>query len=381
MIWRVACIALAILALGLLALPASADNVANVPAKGKVIELAICLDTSNSMDGLIGSAKQKLWDIVNDLAKAKPTPTLKVGLFSYGNDNYDRTTGWVRKELDLSTDLDKVSEKLFGLTTRGGTEYVGRVTRDAIDQLKWSDDPATLKIIFVCGNESAHQDPEIKLKSLAETAVRKNIIVNTIYCGPANHSDAVGYKEFADMAEGRYAFINQEKGKIAIATPFDKDLNELSGKINHTFCFWGKDAKELADNQKRQDENAAKLPGAGAARAESKAGGIYRFQDADLVEKLKMDPKFDVKKIPVEELNDEMKKMTPEEREKHVKKLLTQREELQKQINDLSKKRADYIAEETRKNPNAADKAFDEAVRGALREQCKKKGLEIPEPK
>src|SRR6266542_6074105 len=96
----------------ILALPALADD--SKVAKPKPIDVVICLDTSNSMDGLIGSAKKKLWDIVNDLAKAKPTPQLRVALYSYGNDTYDSKTGWVRKDVDLTNDLDKVSEKLFG---------------------------------------------------------------------------------------------------------------------------------------------------------------------------------------------------------------------------------------------------------------------------
>ena len=31
--------------------------------------MVICLDVSGSMDGLIDSAKNKLWDIVNELAR------------------------------------------------------------------------------------------------------------------------------------------------------------------------------------------------------------------------------------------------------------------------------------------------------------------------
>ncbi|MCZ6812315.1 MAG: hypothetical protein O7D97_09960, partial [Planctomycetota bacterium] len=42
------------------------------------VDLVICLDTSGSMQGLIESAKQKLWGIVNDLALAEPTPELRV---------------------------------------------------------------------------------------------------------------------------------------------------------------------------------------------------------------------------------------------------------------------------------------------------------------
>ena len=41
------------------------------PAKDQSIMLALLLDTSNSMDGLIGQAKSQLWKIVNELAAAK----------------------------------------------------------------------------------------------------------------------------------------------------------------------------------------------------------------------------------------------------------------------------------------------------------------------
>ena len=87
------------LALALLGLAAAPQAEACGPKRaGKAIDVVICLDVSNSMDGLIASAKTKLWDIVNDLARAKPTPNLRVALYSYGNDGYDAKIGWVRKE-------------------------------------------------------------------------------------------------------------------------------------------------------------------------------------------------------------------------------------------------------------------------------------------
>src|SRR5713226_2316055 len=111
----------------------------------KNIDVVICLDVSNSMDGLIASAKVKLWDIVNDLGKIKPTPNLRVGLYSYGHNNYPAARGWVRKDLDLTTDLDSVYQKLNGLTTFGGEEYVARVCRDAIAEQKWSTEKKALR--------------------------------------------------------------------------------------------------------------------------------------------------------------------------------------------------------------------------------------------
>jgi hypothetical protein len=351
-------------------------------AAAKVVQVALCLDTSSSMDGLIDSAKRKLWDVVNDLAKAKPAPDLHVALYSYGNNAYDPKTGWVRQELDLTTDLDRVAEKLSALratTIRGGDEYVARVCREAVERLRWSDDARTLKVIFVCGNESAEQDPTLKLKAVAESAVRKGILINSIYCGSPLDGDAPAWREFARLGEGRFVAIDQNRAIVAIATPHDKELAELSGKLNNTYCFAGKDGKALAENQQKQDDNALHLGTATAAsRATSKAGGLYRFGGQDLVERLRQDPKFDVKKIAAEELPPELRKMKPEEREKHLRKLAAERATIQKRITELADKRDAYIREEMKKKPDAAQRAFDEAVRGTLRDQAKAKGIDIP---
>ena len=103
----------ATIALGGLAVSATNASGNEVPPAGDartasehVIELAICLDTSGSMDGLINSARQKLWTIVNDLAKAEPTPTLRVALLSYGNDGNNPENGWVKVETPFTEDLD-----------------------------------------------------------------------------------------------------------------------------------------------------------------------------------------------------------------------------------------------------------------------------------
>jgi hypothetical protein len=369
----------AALALGLVAAPLRAAEEAPKPAPKK-IDVVICLDVSNSMDGLIASAKVKLWDIVNDLAKIKPTPSLRVGLYSYGNDGYDAKIGWIRKDLDLTTDLDELYKKLNALTTNGGTEYVTRVCRDALQQQKWAKDKDALRLIFVCGNEPASQDPVVKLKDAANLAKEMDVVINPIYCGPATDADARDWKEYAQLCGGRFASIDQDRGALAIDTPMDKKLAELSTKINKTYVCYGAVAKDKQANQLAQDANALKnAPAAAAGRAASKANGVYRCDDWDLVDRMKNDPKFDVKTLKDEELSEEMRKMKPEEREAHVKKKAAEREGIQKEIAELSQKRAEYIKEQQKKNPSRADKAFDDAVRGALRDQAKGKGITIPE--
>jgi hypothetical protein len=350
-----------------------------VPTKGQPIDVVICLDVSNSMDGLIASAKLKLWDIVNDLARIKPTPELRVGLYSYGHTQYDAKAGWVRKELDLTNDLDALYQKLNGLTTNGGEEYVARVCRDALQQQKWSKEKKALRLIFVCGNEPASQDPTLRLKTVGDLAQEMDVVINPIFCGPVTHPDSRDWKDFATLAKGKFASIDQNRGTVAIPTPFDKELTVLSSKLNTTYVAYGKDGAEKARNQAMQDRNADKAPGAAPARAQAKAGTLYKNSTWDLVDRLKDDPKFDVKTLKEEDLCDEMKKLKPEEREKHLKDMLAKRQAIQKEIGELSSKRAEFISKETKKNPNPADKAFDEAIKSALREQGAARGLKLPE--
>ena len=90
------------------ATPAAKAAPAAQGVSDKHIDLVICLDTSNSMDGLVESAKQKLWAVVNELATAKPRPNLRVGLYQYGNDGLNAETGWVQQLCPLTDDLDSV---------------------------------------------------------------------------------------------------------------------------------------------------------------------------------------------------------------------------------------------------------------------------------
>jgi hypothetical protein len=71
------------------------------------IDVVFCIDCSGSMGGVIETAKQKVWEIVNQVAKAKPMPELRIGLLGYGNG--DKTF----RSFDLSSDLDEVYKNLM----------------------------------------------------------------------------------------------------------------------------------------------------------------------------------------------------------------------------------------------------------------------------
>jgi hypothetical protein len=374
--------AAAVLALGAAALvsrPASADDPAPAevsrPAAPRPIDLVLCLDTSGSMEGLINSARQKLWGVVNELASAKPAPALRVALLTYGGPGHDET-GHVILQTPLTSDLDVVSERLFALGTDGGDEYVGRVVRHALDHLAWSGGDA-LRVVFVAGNEGADQDQVAPFREVVAKAVARGIVVNSIYCGNPDDGEAPAWREVATIGHGRFASIDQDRGVVALATPFDKDLEALSGKINGTYLAFGRLAGEGKARQEQQDKNAAGAsPAAPAERALSKASGLYDNGSWDILDASQKEG-FDLAKVPVEDLPEEMRKMTPEQRKAHVEAKRVERTELQAKIKDLASKREAFVAEEMRKKGLDDAAALDRAIRDAVREEAAAKGFQF----
>jgi hypothetical protein len=346
------------------------------------IDLVLCLDVSGSMDPLIEAARQKLWDLVNTLARAKPTPNLRVALYSYGNNAYDAKAGWVRKELDFGTDLDMVFQKLNELKTpRTGpsNEYVARVCRDALRDLKWSAQADALKLLFVCGNEPASQDPTLKLADIAAQAVKQGVVVNPIYCGSANDADARDWREFAGLGKGSFANIDHTQ-PVAIATPQDPKLAELGAALHSTYVPYGKRGEARLRFQYEQNEKSAALGGANyASRAIVQAGALYDQAGWDLIDRVKKDKDFDLAKLPAEQLPEALKKLTPEGRVRYVQDKLKERETLQKQVAELARQREEYLRQEAQRNAAGTQRRFDAVLGQMIRRQAAEKKIQIPE--
>ena len=356
------------------ALPVAAQDAAPAaPAKPRV-DIVFCVDRSGSMNQVIETAKQKVWGIVNEVAKSKPAPILRIGLIGYGSADLDI------KLFPLSDDLDKVYENLMTFKVdMGGDEWVGWAAKKAADDMLWAKEGKVVKIIFMVGNETAAQGrPEVLYTKTVPEIIKKDITVNAIYRGRPSPEEERTWREVASLADGTYTMIDLSGGAVTVATPMDKELGELSRKLNGTYVEFGRVGQEKKENQARQDANAQQAGGAStaAARAASKAGALYHASDWDLVDASK-DKNFKLEDVKKEDLPKEMQGMTLDEQKAHIANKAKEREELQKKINELGKQRSEFIAAEVKAKGLTKDKAFDEAVRKAVREQAEKRGLQF----
>jgi len=348
-------------------------GLAQVPTRP--VDLVIALDVSGSMSGLIESAKQRLWDIVNEMAQAQPRPDLRIAILTYGNPAYGEQSGYVRIDTPFTRDLDAVMQTLFSFGTDGGDEYVARAVHTSVHELAWSSDPAAMKILFVAGNEAADQDPEISVIAATHAAAQKGVVVNTIYCGAEGDQIVAGWQNVATLTNGMFASIDQNAAAVAnVATPMDAELARLNQALNETYVAYGSDGGRAKENQLAQDQNASQmsLPSA-ASRAVAKAGALYRNEDWDLVDAQQAG--VAVEELAPESLPEPMRAMDAGERKQFVADLAAKREAISAEIEDLGRQRQDYIAAERAKQQADGESGLDDAIRAGLHDLARKKGF------
>ena len=339
------------------------------------IQVALLLDTSNSMDGLIDQAKSQLWKMVNRLADAKrqfQDVVLEISLYEYGNAGLDQKKGYIRRVQTMKADLDGLSEQLFALHTNGGDEYCGWVIQTSLDSLGWSKSPDDLRLVIIAGNEPFDQGP-IDFRQSCENAVQKDIIVNTIFCGDMEEGRRTRWFDCTQIAKGKYLNINTNERVEHIPTPFDSTLIRLNDGLNKTYYGYGKRGVAMKQRQASQDANATEYGAANMAqRASAKAKKSYSNSDWDLVDAYTADSTF-VEKIDKEELPEALKKKSKDELRKEIVHLQRERAAIRKELIEVEKKMQAYIVAVRKSRSDS--QTLDNVLIDALTEQAKARGF------
>jgi hypothetical protein len=341
-----------------------------------VVQLAILLDTSSSMSGLINQARAEIWSVVNELAKTRrhgKRPRLEVALYEYGKSSLSRSDDYIQRLVDFTTDLDHVSERLFALSTNGGDEYCGAVIDRATRELDWSDADGALKIVVIAGNEPFTQGPK-DYKSAVRAAIARGVVVNTIHCGSFADGVSGRWQDAARLADGSYAHIDHNRQVAKAQAPQDAEIKKLDAELNQTYVGYGKGGAQKKARQAKQDKAAS---GAGQAaaveRAAFKASGAYQTEDWDLVDAVK-EGKVDLEAVEEEALPEPMRAMSRTDRTAHVKKLAERRREVQARIKTLAAERDDFLKQAA---PAAAPATLGAAVIQSVKKQAAKQGYEV----
>lgn len=342
----------------------------------KNVEIVFVIDTTGSMGGLIEGAKTKVWSIVNEVMQNNRNNDveIKIGLIAYR----DKGDEYVTKISQLNKNLDLIYKDLMEYKANGGgdtPEDVRKALYQAVNDIKWSKDKKTTKIIFLVGDappqEQYGEEPSLDVTS--KKALKKGIIINTIQCG--NMEETIPYwKSVAQYGGGEYFSISQNGGVVSILTPYDKQLIELNSSLNKTVVYYGdKETRNMTSNFSKMLEGsiAAESPlEAQVDRVVNKAViNAGKFELSDLTGNVGIG-NVEIKDIKNENLPENMQKMSDEEKEEYMNNLIKERERIQGEIVKVSKQRDEYILEQ-KKNGFIKSDGFDDSVSKALKTQIK----------
>ena len=363
----------ALIALFLIAGPALARSEAAVsymvadpkptPVREPKVQIAILLDNSGSMQGLINQARAQIWKVVTTFAQAKrdgKRPRLELALYEYGDG--------VRKLSGFTSDLDAISEQLFALGIRGGTEPCGEVIAASTKELEWSGNPDDLKLIYIAGNEPFTQG-SVDYRTAIANAQKKGIQVNVIHCG----GDEPTWRAGALAARGDFLMIDHNARIAQIVAPQDQELVRLNQELNKTYLGYGRGGRAAKDRQKREDANAAAMaPSAVATRAAAKSTALYDNSTWDIVDGTRSGA-VKLEAMPAEEMPEELRGKSDAEQKAEIEKLATARATIQKKIQALTAERDQYVAEKQKEA--GAEASLDKALIQSARSQAEAKAF------
>jgi hypothetical protein len=351
------------------------------PPANKKVQVAVLLDVSNSMDGLIDQAKAQLWNMVSVLGKATcndVAPTVEIALYEYGRPTNDANSGYVKQINYFTRDLDEVSRNLFKLTTNGGDEYCGHVMYTSLTSLEWDNNPDNYKVIFIAGNEDFLQG-DIPFTKACTEAKKKGVTINTIYCGDRMQGIKEHWNLGSECGTGSYTNINQNAQVIDIRTPYDTVLFQLNIQLNGTYIGYGQSGRANASKQEEVDQlNYSNNKAAAAQRVAVKGKKqLYNNSGWDLVDASNDDATI-VDKVDLKTLPDNLKNKSRSEVKQIVAAKSKERTAIQTKISEVSVKRDAYInAEKARRLNNKNEQTLETEIEKILRQQAKKYNLTI----
>jgi Mg-chelatase subunit ChlD len=363
--------ALALLLVPLLLSPA--------PARDKpAIDVVFVLDTTGSMGPLIEGAKRKIWSIATTLIDCSPDAEIRMGLVAYR----DIGDEYVTRTFDLTTDIQGLYADLLKLRAQGGGDWPESVNEAlfvGVTKMSWGPNRNTSRIIFLVGDAPPHMDyaQDMKYPEVVRLARARGITINAVQAGGARDTERV-WRTIAQIGAGEYIPIPQDGGKlVVIETPYDREIIEMQGRINRTVVPYGSQSQQRGVRERAALQSAAPpsvasdmagymakraaRPGAGyAADALTGAGDLVGDVAAG---------RQSLSSLPESQLPDDMRRMSPAERQAHIDRQANERRTLNERLAELVRQRDRHMADARGKQPRPAGDSFDRAVERTLRAQ------------
>lgn len=162
------------------------------------IDVVFLLDATGSMGDEIGAVKEKIRDMISDIALGEPTPDVRFGIVAYR----DREDEYVTRSYPLTRDIDQIVDDLDQIDANGGGDYPESLNEGlhmAVSEMVW--DARAARLVFLIADAPPHMDYEddYDYRDEVQIASEAGIVVHAI---GASGLDEEGERVFRDIADG-----------------------------------------------------------------------------------------------------------------------------------------------------------------------------------
>ncbi|MDE0037859.1 MAG: hypothetical protein OXU77_09915 [Gammaproteobacteria bacterium] len=246
--------------------------------------------------------------------------------------------------------------------------------------ISWSEDPSAYRVIFLVGDSPPHMDydNEPQYPETARLAAERGIVINAILCGNNAQTES-RWREIADLAQGRYFTVGQQGDAVAIDTPYDRQIAELSARLDDTRLYYGSPDVLVLANRKVAAADKLNREASAASRARRAAfnlttsGAKSHYGDGELVKDV-ADGSVSLADIEEAELPAVMRPMDAGERTAYLKSQTEQRERMNRELRELVAKRTAFVTARAEAR-EGLEASLDHRIFHAVREQAGAKGF------
>jgi len=263
-------------------------------------------------------------------------------------------------------------------------ESVNQALHEAITKFKWDTSSNTYRTVFLVGDCPPHMDyqDDVKYPVSCSLAKQKDIVLNTILMGNDGRAKRI-WREIADCNQGSYTQVGMDANDIAVNTPYDAAIADISDKLDDTRIYYGSTEEKSASFEKVaksktiSGKSNASIKAQRAEYNSTKSGKDAYYGEKELLESYK-DNSISIDKIKTEELPDVMKNMTAAEKKKFIEDKICQRDSLNNELKKLTKQRQEFIEKDLKsRRKEDVDSSFSNKIYKSIQKQTEKKSIHL----
>ena len=164
------------------------------------VDVVFLLDATGSMGDEIQAVKDRIREMISDIALGDPVPDVRFGIVAYR----DRGDEYVTRVYPLTRDIDRIVDNLDEIEANGGGDYPESLNEGlhvAINEMEWDEAGGAARLVFLIADAPPHMDyaDDFDYRDEVQLASQSGIVVHAI---GASGLDEEGERIFKDIATG-----------------------------------------------------------------------------------------------------------------------------------------------------------------------------------